>query len=185
MMAIARLALMSGLAAFAIAGCISKDEAKKLVEAFESRRPSRPDGMPVMLNRQMPVKYPPSLYARRAQGNVTLRLLIDSTGAVHPESTRVVEPSGEPAFDSAAVAGAAQLRFTPATRHGTPVAVAVLFPVYFRHPEGAPMPGDSILHRGADSGGQVTGAGPVRAVAPDSGGGDQATKSAQPHRVEK
>jgi TonB family protein len=79
---------------------------------------------------------------------VTLRIYIDAIGRVHPESTQVVESSGVPAFDSAAVSGVRELQFTPAKRKGTAVAVAVLFPVYFRHPQAPPVPGDSELHRG-------------------------------------
>lgn len=126
-------------------GCVSKDDARKLVRALEQSQPARPDVAPVMINRDVPVRYPPSLYARKAQGNVTLRIFIDSTGAVRPESTQVAEPSGQPAFDSAAVAGARQLRFVPAQRAGVPVAVSILLPVYFRHPQAPPMPGDSVV----------------------------------------
>jgi len=130
-----------------ITGCITQDDAKKLVAALAVAGPARPDVAPVMLTRD-PIRYPASMYGQHAQGNVTLRIFIDSVGRVHPESTQVVEPSGTPAFDSAAVAGARELRFTPARRKGTPVAVSVLFPVYFRHPQGPPVPGDSVLHRG-------------------------------------
>ncbi len=73
-----------------------------------------------------------------------LRLFVDATGTVIPDSTRVAEPSGEPLLDSAAMAGAAQLRFQPARRRGLPLAVVMLFPVHFRHPEGARLPGDSL-----------------------------------------
>ena len=55
-----------------------------------------------------------------------LRLFADSTRARSlPDSTRVAESSGYPALDSAALAGAAALRFAPARRHGRPVAGAV------------------------------------------------------------
>jgi TonB family protein len=130
-----------------VSACVTKDDARKLVEALQaSQQSSRPDVAPVMISRD-PVRYPPSLYARRAQGNVMLRIFIDSTGTVHPESTRVDQVSGEAAFDSAAIAGVRSLRFTPAKRKGQAVAVWVLFPVFFRHPQGAPIPGDSVLHR--------------------------------------
>lgn len=133
------------------AACVTKDEAKKLVLALQDTQPARPDVLPVMLNRDVPVRYPPALYSRKAQGNVVLRVFIDSTGRVHPESTVVVESSGEPAFDSAAITGVREVRFTPARRRGVPTAVSILFPIYFRHPEGAPVPGDSLLRRGGDS----------------------------------
>lgn len=101
--------------------------------------------MPALVTAELPFRYPAELYTRRAQGNVTLRLFIDRDGRVVPESTHIDEPSTFAAFDSAAVQGAAALRFVPAKLHGDPVPVSVLFPVYFRHPEAKPLPGDSVL----------------------------------------
>lgn len=100
-----------------------------------------------MINPEPPFRYPAALYARKVQGNVTLRLWVDSTGSIRPESTRVAEPSGYAALDSAAVTGAEQLRFAPAVRDGRPVATAILFPVFFRHPAAPPLPGDTVLGR--------------------------------------
>jgi len=100
-----------------------------------------------MVNTELPFHYPGALYARKLQGNVTLRLHIDLNGLTVPESTRVEEGSGHPAFDSAAVAGARDLRFVPAKLHGEPMAMTILFPVYFRHPEAPALPGDSVLKR--------------------------------------
>jgi TonB family protein len=100
-----------------------------------------------MVNRDLPFRYPGTLYARRLQGNVTLRLYVDANGLPVADSTRIEESSGQPAFDSAAVTGSRDLRFVPAKLHGEPVAVTILFPVYFRHPEAQPLPGDSILRR--------------------------------------
>ena len=131
----------------AVAGCITQDDAKKLVADLQESQTSRPDVPPAMLTRD-PIRYPASMYGQHAQGNVTLRIFIDAAGRVHPESTQVVESSGVPAFDSAAVSGVRDLQFTPAKRKGTAVAVSVLFPVYFRHPQAPPVPGDSVLHRG-------------------------------------
>lgn len=116
-------------------------------------RPSRigavlsgaPDELPVMANPAPPFRYPSELYARRIQGNVTLRLFIDSIGAVVHDSTRIEESSGHAALDTAALRGARDLRFTPARRRGTAIAVSLLYPVYFRHPEAPPLPGDSVL----------------------------------------
>lgn len=105
----------------------------------------RPDEPPVMLNTDLPFRYPPPLYARKVQGNVTLRLFIDTDGHTRPESTRVEEPSGYGALDSAAIRGSQELQFIPAKLHGEPMGVVVLFPVYFRHPEAAPLPGDTIV----------------------------------------
>jgi protein TonB len=94
---------------------------------------------------ELPFKYPPSLYARKVQGNVLLRLFIDRDGRVVPDSTRIDRASGYEELDSAAVFGARELRFVPAKLRGEPIAMPVLFPLFFRHPEAAPLPGDSIL----------------------------------------
>ena len=105
----------------------------------------RPDEPPVMVNRELPFRYPAALYARKVQANVMLRLFIDRDGRVFPDSTRVEQSSGFPSLDSAAVKGSQELHFVPAKLHGETMAVSVLFPVYFRHPEAAPLPGDTVL----------------------------------------
>lgn len=112
-------------------------------QAFRPGR--RPDDLPVMLNKDLPFRYPAALYAQKIQGNVTLRIFVDSGGQIFPDSTHVAETSGFAALDSAAVKGSRELRFNPAKTRGTPVAVSILFPVYFRHPDAAPLPGDSSL----------------------------------------
>src|SRR6266702_289471 len=90
---------------------------------------------PVALNADSPIQYPPRLYDQKVEGDVVLRLFVDSTGRLAPESSRVAEPSGYPALDSAALGGARKLRFAPARRHGLPIATAFLQPVEFRHPQ--------------------------------------------------
>jgi protein TonB len=136
-----------GLASIVLAlvgvGCIDKKDAKKMIEALQSSLV--PDSLPVMQNTELPFKYPPELYAQKVQGNVTLRIHIDASGAVRPESTSVVESSGYAALDSAAVSGSRALHFKPAFAKGSPLAISVLFPVYFRHPQAAPLPGDTLL----------------------------------------
>jgi TonB family protein len=107
--------------------------------------PERPDELPALVNTELPFRYPAALYARKVQGNVTLKLFIDRDGRVLTDSTRVDDPSGYPALDSAAVAGSRELRFVPAKFRGEAVPITVLFPVYFRHPEARPLPGDTIL----------------------------------------
>ena len=47
----------------------------------------------------MPFRYPPALYARKVQGNVTLRLFIDRDGRPKNDSTRVEESSGMESLD--------------------------------------------------------------------------------------
>ncbi|MGH7700000.1 MAG: energy transducer TonB [Gemmatimonadales bacterium] len=96
---------------------------------------------PVAINPESPIQYPAALYDRKIEGDLVLRLYVDSTGRLLPESTRVAESSGYPALDSAALAGSAGLRFVPARRRGIPVATSFLQPVEFRHPEGAVLRG--------------------------------------------
>jgi TonB family protein len=91
-------------------------------------------GDPALLTRDLPFVYPPALYAARVEGDVGLRLFIDSLGLVVQESTSVAEPSGHAEFDSAAVAGAPYLEFQPARIDGARVGRTVVLPVKFRLP---------------------------------------------------
>src|SRR5215210_2593397 len=101
----------------ALAACVTKDDAKKVIDAFQAGGP-RPDELPVMLNKELPFKYPAPLYAQKVQGNVTLRIFIDRNGQVVADSTRVEETSGYGALDSAAVKGSEELHFVPAKNRG-------------------------------------------------------------------
>jgi TonB family protein len=103
-----------------------------------------PDERPQMLNEELPFRYPVPAYQAGVQGNVMLRLFVDSSGRVVPDSTRVVEPSGHEALDSAALLGASRLQFRPARRRGIPIPVSLLFPVHFRRPGTNPLGGDSL-----------------------------------------
>jgi TonB family protein len=105
--------------------------------------PPRPDEPPTLLNTELPFHYPVALYARKAQGNVTLRLFVDANGRAVDESTRVYETSGLPPLDTAAITGSRALRFVPAKLHGEAIGTVVLLPVHFRHPEAPPLRSDS------------------------------------------
>jgi TonB family protein len=133
--------------AVSVGGC-KKDATATANESFPGVGP-RPDVLPVMLNKDLPFKYPPSLYAKKVQANVTLRVYIDKEGQIVSESTHVAESSGFPPLDSAAVKGSNDLRFIPAKTRGEAVPVSILFPVYFRHPEAQPLAGDTILKKAA------------------------------------
>lgn len=124
--------------------CIGEKEQKVIREGFEAVA-RRPDELPVMLNKRPPFQYPATLLAKKVQANVTLRIHIDIDGKVVPESTTVEESSKHIELDSAAVRGARELRFVPAKKHGQPISVSLLFPVFFRAPGEAPLPGDSVL----------------------------------------
>lgn len=89
---------------------------------------------PTLLSRELPFVYPPALYAAGVEGDVGLRLFVDSLGLVVQESTSVAEPSTHAEFDSAAVAGAPYLEFRPAVAGGERVGRTVVLPVKFRLP---------------------------------------------------
>lgn len=134
------------IAAIALFAACSKGDGTKT--AFDAGM-ARPDTYPIMLNRDMPFRYPPALYAEKVQGNVTLRLYVDKDGSVVGDSTRVIESSKIATLDSAAIKGSRELKFEPAKLRGTPMPVSILFPVYFRHPDAPAPPGDSILKKTA------------------------------------
>lgn len=99
---------------------------------------------PVAINPEVPIAYPAALFDRGVDGEVKLRLFADSTGKLVPESTKILESSGYPAMDSAALAGAGKLKFAPGRRHGLPVATAFQQSVEFRHPSSAPVPPSDV-----------------------------------------
>ena len=144
--ALGRAALYGVVVLAPIGACGEKDSTQKMAQALQVRA-ARPDEVPKVINTDLPFRYPAALYARRVQGNITLRLYIDRDGQVRSDSTRIEESSGYAALDSAAVKGSQELRFVPAKLHGEPMATTVLFPVYFRHPEAHALPGDTILNK--------------------------------------
>ena len=138
---VVRAAVLLGVVA--VAGCSKGEESDQPFAGVGAR----PDVLPVMLNKELPSRYPASLYAKKVQANVTLRVFIDKEGQVVAESTHVAESSSIPSLDSAAVRGSSELRFIPAKTRGEAVPVSILFPVYFRHPGAPPLPGDTILKK--------------------------------------
>lgn len=134
------------LLAVATTACVGDADTKKMAQVFAGTG-GNPDELPVMTNKQAPFRYPTAAYAQKIQGNTVLRIFIDANGNVLPDSTTVAEPSGTPALDSAAIVGARELHFIPAKRNGQPQAISILFPVYWRHPNAPPLPGDTILNR--------------------------------------
>ena len=119
------------------AGCSAAPEAPGVPSDRPAESLSSSDEPPVALNANSPVEYPAALQRERIEGTVLVRLFVDERGAVVADSTRIAESSGYPALDSAALSGAAALRFAPALRRGTPVATAFLQPVHFRTPTSA------------------------------------------------
>jgi len=119
-----------------IASCRGREPAPAAADTTEN-------DVPVAINSGSPFQYPADLYDQGVEGEVRLRLYVDSAGRVQPESTRVASSSGTPGLDSAAVRGAALLQFAPAHRNSHPVAMAFYQPVVFRRgaePAGQPAP---------------------------------------------
>ena len=119
-----------------LAACSGKGDGTVSLPSRPVEGPRANELPPVALNPNSPVDYPAALAAQGIEGTVLLRLMVDSTGTVIPDSTRIAESSGYPALDSAAMQGVPSLRFAPAERNGDKVAMAFLQPIYFRTPQG-------------------------------------------------
>jgi TonB family protein len=94
---------------------------------------------PAPLFTEVPIVYPLSLWDQDVEGETLLRVRVTETGAV--DSVEVVESSGFEAFDSAAIAGARDLRFQPARRGGKRIEVWARVPVTFSK---RPRPGGEL-----------------------------------------
>jgi TonB family protein len=125
--------------AIALMACERKDDGTmRLVNRDVSAPVSPAEEPPVAINPVSPVRYPDALLAQGIEGQVLLRLYVDSAGHIIPDSTRIEESSGYPALDSAALVASPELRFSPALRHGRPIAAPFIQPVQFRGPRARP-----------------------------------------------
>lgn len=84
---------------------------------------------PAPLYGEMPIDYPLRLWDQDMEGETLLRVRVTDVGQV--DSVEVLESSGHPAFDSAAVAGAKDMKFRPARRDGKRIEVWAQVPVHF------------------------------------------------------
>jgi TonB family protein len=84
---------------------------------------------PTPLYGNLPIEYPLDLWDSDVEGETLLRVRVTELGEV--DSVEVLEPSGYPAFDSAAVRGARLLRYSPATREDRRISVWAKVPVHF------------------------------------------------------
>lgn len=94
----------------------------------------------VPIDGQDPIPYPADLFSSRTEGEVMLYLVVDSTGVVIRDSTRVESSSGHSAFDAAALQAAPALRFTPARRGDTAVTAPIKVPIRFTLPDSLGSP---------------------------------------------
>lgn len=104
--------LLAGAAFFA-AACGSQEEVED----------------PTPLYGEIPIEYPLELWDQDIEGETLLRVRVSEMGAV--DSVEVLQSSGYPAFDSAALRGASQLRYSPARRGGRRISVWAKVPVQF------------------------------------------------------
>ncbi|HUP53120.1 MAG TPA: energy transducer TonB [Longimicrobiales bacterium] len=84
---------------------------------------------PTPLFGEVPIEYPLHMWDQDMEGETLLRVRVSDIGMV--DSVEVLQSSGYASFDSAAVAGADNLRFTPARRDGERIAVWAEVPVFF------------------------------------------------------
>lgn len=85
---------------------------------------------------ESPVEYPLTLWDQGIEGSTLVRVLVNEGGGV--DSVVVVETSGHAAFDLAAVEGAKEMSFEPATKGGEPLRVWARVPVHFSKKPGPP-----------------------------------------------
>lgn len=120
-----------------LTGCKPPDTSVIQLPTGPSTQAVRKEQPPVAVNPDVPVEYPAALYQQGIEGRVLLKLWVDSAGKLNEDSIKVAESSGYPAFDSAAVAAAPDLRFAPGRRNGVAVAMSFTQPIVFRHPQRA------------------------------------------------
>lgn len=125
--------LSVALVVIALIACERKDDGTmKFVDRSAPSPVSPAEEPPVAINPVSPVRYPPALLEQGIEGQVLLRLYVDSAGRLIPDSTRIEESSGYPALDSAALAGSPELQFSPALHQGRPIAAPFIQPIQFR-----------------------------------------------------
>lgn len=123
----AALALLLALAG---AGCADTPRAVGGLQLGVDDAPLRP---PVRIEEDRAFEYPPDAWEDGVGGTTVLRLLISRRGTV--DSVQVIESSGHPSLDSAALANARRLRYRPAAQGGSPVEVWGRLPIVFPVPE--------------------------------------------------
>lgn len=87
---------------------------------------------------ESPFRYPIDLWDAAVEGEVVVMVHVTAMG--HVDSVYVLESSGQPALDSAAVRGARDLAFAPGRRGDRRIAMWAKLPVRFQKPE-EPQPG--------------------------------------------
>ncbi|MBI4520762.1 MAG: energy transducer TonB [Gemmatimonadetes bacterium] len=84
---------------------------------------------PSPLYGDVPVDYPLELWDQGIEGETLLNVRVNELGEV--DSAVVLLSSGHAAFDSAALAGAVDMKFSPARKNGKRITVWARIPVRF------------------------------------------------------
>ena len=85
---------MSLVMVLAVGACERKsDGTMRLVDRNAPPPVTPAEEPPVAINAVSPVRYPPALLEQGIEGQVLLRLYVDSAGHVIPDSTRIAESS--------------------------------------------------------------------------------------------
>ncbi|MGK7312452.1 MAG: energy transducer TonB family protein [Candidatus Longimicrobiales bacterium M2_2A_002] len=89
---------------------------------------------------ESPYRYPIDEWDGDVEGEVTVMVHVTAVGDV--DSVYVLESSGEPALDSAALAGTRELEFAPGRRGDERIAMWAKLPVRFATPDSVPSGGE-------------------------------------------
>ncbi len=88
---------------------------------------------PRPISAESPFRYPIEQWDAGAEGQVVLMVHVTDVGGV--DSVYVLNSSGEPALDTAALDGARELEFAPGRRGEDRIAMWAKLPVYFTKPD--------------------------------------------------
>ena len=91
---------------------------------------------PVRIDSLHPFEYPPAAWSKGATGTTVLKILISEAGSV--DSAFVLQSSGDPILDSAAIANSRFLEWEPAEQGGSPIPIWGRLPVIYPSPEDRP-----------------------------------------------
>ena len=130
------LALLAGISVSG--GCA--DTVRPVLGGLKIGNANGPFHVPVLETEPLPFEYPVEAWDQGVGGETILKIHIASHGGV--DSVRVEKSSGHSALDSAAIAGALQLRYRPARQGDEAVGIWGYLPVRYPMPEKAdPRPG--------------------------------------------
>ncbi|HEX4932713.1 MAG TPA: TonB family protein, partial [Gemmatimonadaceae bacterium] len=103
-----------------------------MVKRGEAFTASQVDSVVALAEGGLALDYPAALSRDRRSGRVLAEFVVDTTGAVIPETIGVIS-SSHPLFSLSARQAIARTRFLPARRGGVPVRQVVQLPIEFIH----------------------------------------------------